>query len=192
MQKLEEEIRELEAKIDTLTEIKEMPEPSEDRKSLPELRKQLLQEIQMYTPTTSYYQEDTQSRPSGEDCTLSSSKQESQDQESSNKAYTVEKVCAKHSNLSFTINNLLSVVWDKPRRRFILRCPYNFKMAKSLHKIKTKLFLQLPGITILVKRGSYFSSCPHKNGTECSVYFILTLVTAWHCILPRSRSGNNL
>ena len=61
IQKLEEVIRELEAKIDTLMETNETPEFIENRKSSQELRRQLLREIQMYTPTTSYDQEETQS-----------------------------------------------------------------------------------------------------------------------------------
>ena len=65
IQKLEEEIRKVTTKNDTLTETNETSDLIEDRKSSLELRKQLLQEIQMYTPTNSHNQEGTQSRHSG-------------------------------------------------------------------------------------------------------------------------------
>jgi len=63
IRRLEEEIRELEAKIDIPKEANETSEPIEDRKSSRELRKYLLREtspIQMYTPAASYDHEERQ------------------------------------------------------------------------------------------------------------------------------------
>ena len=108
-------------------------------KSSRELRKHLLRKaslIQMYTPAPSYNHEERQSRHSWKAHTSSSSEEGSQDQESINEAYTIEKVYAKNSKFSFKIKDPLSIAWDKSQRHFILRCPYYFKMEKLLHKIK--------------------------------------------------------
>jgi len=76
----------------------------------------------MYTLAASYDYETRQSRYSRKARTSSSSKEESQDQGSFNKAYTIEKVYAnKHSNFSFKIKDPLSIIWDKCQRRFVLR-----------------------------------------------------------------------
>jgi len=168
IRRLEEEIRELEVKIDTLKEANETSELIEDRELSRKQKKYLLREtslIQMYIPTTSYYQKERQSRHSWKARNSSSSEEEPQEQEIIDKVYTIEKVYAKHSNLSLTIHYPLSIAWDKPQRRFILRCPYDFKMVKPLHKIKTKLFLHLPGIPILDKKGILFLFLPAQQWT---------------------------
>jgi len=73
-----------------------------------------------------------------------------------------------NSNFSFKVNDSSSIIWDKPRRRFVLRCPLYFKMEIHLQKIQplgncdpalnpvTKLSLRLPGITILDQNGILF------------------------------------
>jgi len=86
IRRLEEEIRELEAKINIPKEPNETPE-SENGKSSRELRKHLLREIspiQMYTPAASYDHEERQSRHSWKARTFSFSEEGSQDQEIDN------------------------------------------------------------------------------------------------------------
>jgi len=108
----------------------------------------------------------------------SSSGKRSQDQGSINKVYTTIKVyVSKHSNFSFKINDSLSIIWDKPRRRFVSRCPVYFKMEIHLHKIQplgnydpalnpvTPLSLRLPGITILDQNGILFLFQPTLHWT---------------------------
>ena len=132
--------------------------------------------IKMYTPAASYDHKKRQCRHSQKARTSSSSEGGSQDQGSINKAYTIEKVYAsKHSNFSFKIKDLLSIIWDKSQRSFVLRCPYHFKMEILLHKIqpadnydptlkpKTNLSLRLPGITILDKKGILFLFLPAQQ-----------------------------
>jgi len=41
---------------------------------------------------------------------------------------TVKVYASKHSNFSFKINDALAIRWDELNRRFVLRCPYHFKM----------------------------------------------------------------
>jgi len=147
IRRLEEEIRELEAKIDISTKANETSELTEDR----------------------------QSRHSWKACTSSSSEEGSPDQESINKAYPIETVYAEHSKFSFKIKDPLSISWKKSQRRFLLRCPYYFKMETLLHKIqsadnydptlkpKTNLFLHLPRITILDKKGILFFFLPAQQ-----------------------------
>jgi len=169
MWRLEEDLRKIEAKIYIAKEANETSESSKDRKPSWELRKHLyrkstreLSPIKKYIPTASYDHEERQIRHSQKAHTTSFSGKRSQDQGSINKAYTTIKVYAsKHSNFSFKINDLLSIISDTSRRRFVLRCPLYFKMETLLHKIQpagnydptlnpeTKLSLQLPGITIL-------------------------------------------
>jgi len=178
IQRLEEEIREIEAKINIPKEANKTPESPKNGKSSRELRKHLLREIspiQMYTPASSYDHEERQNRHSWKARTSSSSEEGSQDQESINKAYTIEKVYAKHSKFSFKIKDPLSISWNKSQRRFVLRCPYYFDMETLLHKIqpadnydptlklKTNLFLHLPGITILNKKGILFLFLPAQQ-----------------------------
>jgi len=76
IRRLEEEIRELEAKIDIPKEANETSEPTEDRKSSREPRKHLLREIspiKMYIPAASYDHEKRQSWHSRKTRTSSSS-----------------------------------------------------------------------------------------------------------------------
>jgi len=94
-----------------------MPESPENRKSSRELKKHLLREIspiQMYTPAASYDHEERQSRHSWKAHTSSSSEEGSQDQESINKAYTIEKVYAKHSKFHLTSMTLYLLVGISP------------------------------------------------------------------------------
>jgi len=81
----------------------------------------------------------------------------------------------KNSNFSFKIKDPLSISWNKSQRRFVLRCPYYFDVETLLHKIqptdnydptlkpKTNLFLRLPGITILNKKGILFLFLPAQQ-----------------------------
>jgi len=78
IRRLEQEIRELEAKIDIPTEANETSEPTEDR----------------------------QSRHSWKARTSSSYAEGSPDQESINKAYPIETVYAKHSKFSLKLKIL--------------------------------------------------------------------------------------
>jgi len=180
IRKHEEEIRKLETKIYIP---KDTVEISKDRKSSWELRKHPYQRstrelspIKRYTPPASHDHEERQSRHSLKAHTSSSSEKRSQDQGSINKAYTTFKVYAsKHSNFSFKINDPLSIIWDKPRRRFVLRCPLYFRMEILLHKIHpvgnydptlnsgTKLSLRLPGITILEQNEILFFFQPTQQ-----------------------------
>jgi len=173
--KLEEEIRKLEAKIYIPKEANETSEPSKDRKSSREQRKHPYQRssrepspIKKYISAASYDREERQIRHFQKAHTSSSGKR-SQGQESVNKVYTTIKVfVSKHSNFLFKINDSLSIIWDKPRRRFVLRCPLYFKMEIHLHRIQplrnydptlnpiTKLSLRLSGITILDQNGILF------------------------------------
>jgi len=60
----------------------------------------------MHTPVASYVQKERQSQHSEKACTSSSSEEGSQDQESVNKAYAIEKIYAhKHSNFTFKIKD---------------------------------------------------------------------------------------
>jgi len=109
IRRLEQEIRESEAKIDIPTEANETSESTEDR----------------------------QSRHSWKARTSSSSAEGSPDQESINKAYPIETVYTKHSKFSFKIKVPLSISWKKSQGRFLLRCPYYFEVETLLHKIQS-------------------------------------------------------
>ena len=171
IRRLEEEIRKLEAKIYIPKEASETSEPSKDRKLSRELRKHSYQRstretspTKKYIPAASYDHEERQIRSSGNS---------SQGQGSINKVYTTIKIYAsQNSNFSFKINDPLSIIWDKYRRRFVLRCPLYFKMETLWHKIEpadnydptlnpeTKVPLRLPGITILDQNGILFLFLP--------------------------------
>jgi len=174
--KLEEEIWKLEAKIYVPKEAKETSKPSKDRKSSRSREKTPISKI---NPRAISDQETYIGRfiwPRGEtNSTLSESShffslgKRSQDHGRINKANTTIKVYAnKHSNFSFKVNDSLSIIWYKPRRRFVLRCPLYFKTEIHLHKIQplgnydpalnpvTKLSLRLPRITILDQNGILF------------------------------------
>jgi len=156
-----EEIREFEAKIDSWAETQETSDLKEDRKSSQEERKQLLQETQMYTPTTSYNQKETQSRHSGEGRTFFTSEKRSAEQESIN---TINFHARRSSNFSCKIYDPLSIIWNSDSRCSVLRYPYLFKIEKDWHKIKLSekhpnpghVTLQLPGIQVLEQNGILF------------------------------------
>ena len=142
IRKGKEKQRKLEAKIYILKDTAEMSKPSKDRKPSWEIRKHPYHRstrepspIKKYTPAALYDHEERQSRHSQKAHTSSSSEKRSQSQGSINKDYTTIKVYAsKHSNFSFKINGPLSIIWDKSKRRFVLRCPLYFKMEILLHK----------------------------------------------------------